>query len=1399
MAQDESLAPQGEAVPPRRRGVLGAWASRIAKAVVVVALVLAALVAAGMAFLDTDPGHRLIVDRIAAIAPKSGLRIRIGRIDGSIWRRVQLKDVRVYDPQGLFAESPAIDMDWRPIDYLWNRLQVHSLDADIVTLHRLPRLVPSEQPGPILPGFDIHVGRLAVRQLRLDAPVTGTARVASVRGEAEIRRGRALIGLDARVQGGGDRLSLRLDAEPDRDRFDIDAHVRAPADGAIGGLLGTKRPIRLDIGGQGSWSRWAGTAELDVSGRRAADLRLGMDHGHFGLTGWAEPGPFVQGKVQRLAAPRVQIAANGTLADRRLDSRISLRSPALRIETRGVVDLGTSRFDGFEIAAQLVQPKALFPNMSGRDIRATAILNGPLGTADFIYRITSPHIAFDSTGLDDVRASGRGTLSAWPVTVPIEVTARRVTGVGEVAGGILGNLRVAGRLLVSPDRVTGDGLAFTSDRLRGTIGLVLDLRTGLYAVAINGGLQRYLIPGLGIVDLLADLRVTPGQGGAMLSGHARAWVRRLDNGFIASLTGGLPRLEADIARGPDGIIRFSNLRLASPKLALAGRGLYRANGSLLFEGAGHHADYGAFRATIDGPLSRPRVSLRLDNPLPSAGLRDVTLNLEPNTAGFTWTAEGASMLGPFSGAGAILLPAGGNATIQIAALNVSGTRVTGSLQIVTGGVAGTLELTGGGLTGRLVLQPVASGQSIAFNLTARDASFAGPPPILIRRGQAQGVVILGGAGTSIEAQVQLRGMSRGTLSLGRLDATASLRAGRGRITARVAGSRGQDFALNLAADVTPGRYSITGSGTLDGRPLRLTSPAVLSSTPAGWRLERSSFTFAGGGASLSGMIGSRVELDADLNAMPLSVLDIAVPDLGLGGVASGHVSYRSAGGGALPSAEVMLRVRGLTRSGLVLTSRPVDIGLNARIAGGNAAVRAIAVSEGQTIGRAQARITGMGGGGNFVDQLTRAPMQAQIRYAGPADTLWRLTGIELLDLTGPVALGADMSGSINRPTINGTVRAQGARLESAVTGMVITNLNAAGRFNGSRLQLEQFQGATADNGVISGSGGFDFGAANGVGIDLNLHAQNAQLLNRDDIRTSVTGDIAIRSDGDGGSISGRVQVTQGRFRLGAMNAAAQIPQLNVRERGPRDDEPVVVKRLSPWTLDLDVVRPSRLTVTGLGMNSLWSVELHVGGTVTDPAMRGEARLVRGSYDFAGRRFDLTRGTIVFDGSSPINPQLDIAAEARIPGINATIHVTGSSEHPEISFTSTPAMPQDELLSRILFGTSITNLSAPEALQLASAVAALNDPRGGLDPINALRRGIGLDRLRILPADVTQGIGTQIAAGKYLGRRVYVELVTDGRGYSATSVEYQITRWLSLLGTVSTIGRQSVNVRVSRDY
>ena len=156
--------------------------------------------------------------------------------------------------------------------------------------------------------------------------------------------------------------------------------------------------------------------------------------------------------------------------------------------------------------------------------------------------------------------------------------------------------------------------------------------------------------------------------------------------------------------------------------------------------------------------------------------------------------------------------------------------------------------------------------------------------------------------------------------------------------------------------------------------------------------------------------------------------------------------------------------------------------------------------------------------------------------------------------------------------------------------------------------------------------------------------------------------------------------------------------------------------------------------------------------------------------------------IRFRGESPPDPQLDIRAEASVQGLNATVIVGGTGLHPEITFASVPQLPQDELLSRILFGTSITNLSAPEALQLASAIAALQSGSGSLDPINSVRRAVGLDRLRILPADIATGQKTAVAAGKYVTRKLFVEVITDGQGYSATRAEYQVTRWLSLLSS-----------------
>jgi translocation and assembly module TamB len=682
-------------------------------------------------------------------------------------------------------------------------------------------------------------------------------------------------------------------------------------------------------------------------------------------------------------------------------------------------------------------------------------------------------------------------------------------------------------------------------------------------------------------------------------------------------------------------------------------------------------------------------------------------------------------------------------------------------------------------------------QRIDTHLTATNASF--PGAFAVRSGRADGIIILADDRTTLDGTVDARGVEASGVTLARLTANAKLVNGAGQVRAAFAGRRGAAFAFSTLADVSADTIRLTGSGRIEREPLMLNQPAIFTRTGDGWELAPTRLTFAGGAAIVSGRNGSRPEVHAQVMAMPLQVLDVAWPNLDLKGLATGHLDYAWKGN---RNGRLDLKVRGLSRAGLVLASKPIDVGIAAAVSGNNAAMRAVAASNGQVVGRAQARFAPMGGG-PLMAELLNAPLFAQLRYVGPADTLWRLSGTEVIDLSGPLSVGADIGGRLADPVIRGSLRTQNARLESAVTGMVVTNVASQARFSGPQLIFNQISGNTAGGGSVTGSGTATFSGGKTL-LNLSFNANQALLLNRDDVAARVTGPLQVRSDGQGGTISGNLRLNKGRFQLGRASAAAAVPQLNVRESGLDPADVIEVADLHPWKLDLKVAGRD-LQVAGLGIDSIWTTDLNIGGVADAPRFTGRADLVRGDYDFAGRNFRLDRGVIRFRGESPPDPLLDIHAEAQVQGLDASVLVRGTGLKPEITFASTPPLPQDELLSRILFGTSITNLSAPEALQLASAVAALQSGSGSLDPINALRRAVGLDRLRIVPADVATGQKTAIAAGKYVTRKLFVEVVTDGQGYSATRVEYQMTRWLSLLSTVSTIGRSSASVRVSKDY
>jgi translocation and assembly module TamB len=700
-----------------------------------------------------------------------------------------------------------------------------------------------------------------------------------------------------------------------------------------------------------------------------------------------------------------------------------------------------------------------------------------------------------------------------------------------------------------------------------------------------------------------------------------------------------------------------------------------------------------------------------------------------------------------------------------------------------------------------------SGGSVGFavDLAARNAVFGGDTLISITRADVAATGRFGDGRTAVDADISANGVEYGGLSVASLTAKAAIDNGRGKVTGTIAGRRADRFALNFDADVAPQQIAAVARGQYGNAAITMPRRAVLTAKEGGgWRLAPTQVGFASGYAVVEGAFGGgETAFEANLARMPLRLLDLAGADLGLGGRLSGIIQYRQEGSAA-PSATARVRIDRFSRAGLVLSSRPVNV-LGVVDLSGERLTAAGRLLEGdERRGDIALRITGLGEDGDLVDRLMRGRLDARLAFDGAAETLWRLAAIEAFDLVGPVTIAARATGTLGEPRITGTLASDDLTLASSLTGTRINKIAARGRFAGSRLELSRFTGSTPGGGIINGSGTVDLGrisATRGPQLDLRAAAKDARVLDANGLEATITGPLRIVSSGLGGTIAGRVRIDRARWSLGVAAEDTALPQIATREINGESarGRTQISARDAQWRYLVNASAPSRVSVDGMGLESEWGIDIALRGTVDEPRIGGTAQLVRGDYTFAGTRFELTRGRIMFDENEPIDPRLDILAEASRSGTNVDIAITGNAQSPAIAFSSDPALPEEEILARLLFGGSVTSLSATDALQLAAALAALQGGGGGLDPIGELRRSIGLDQLRIISADPLIGRGTGIALGKNIVRNLYVELVTDGRGYSATQVEYRITSWLSLLGTVSTIGRDSVLAEVSRDY
>lgn len=1360
-----------------------------------------ALLLAALLVLDSSLGHRLVADRIAAIAPGSGLRIEIGRIDGSIYGASTLRDIRVSDPEGVFLTVPVAELDWRPLSWLKTGLDVRLLALHRGVLRRAPQLRPSEdENAPILPDFDIRVDKLVIDNLTVSEAMAGQKRRVDVLARADIRGGHAIVDVNGRF-GDKDRIVFKLDSEPDRNKFDLALTYDAPKGGVIATLAGAKSDIRARVFGKGGWTQWNGLAYATQDGKRLAAFQLENRSGAYRLAGQAWPGDLLTGTPGQAVGQALSVLYDGTFADNAFDGRLRVGGDAFKAAATGKLDLVNNEADALKVRALVLKPERLLAAPQLADVALDATLDGAFSDLSIEHTVTVGRLKMGTVDAQGLRSAGTATWDGARFVLPLAVTARSVTTGNAMIDPRFPGGRITGDLVFAGNQLTSDNLVLALKGLGARLALRGDLARGGYALAGPVAARGFALANLGTVDGNAKIVFKLGDGVPWtLQANVAGRMTRIDNATLQNLTGGNLRFAGGLALGERIPVTFRKATINSAKLQLALDGKVQPGGTASLTGQGRHTDYGAFTVQAAMTGEGPNAVLVFANPLPAAGLKDVRVALSPIADGFRIETGGESRLGPFAGAFGLFMPQGGPTRIAIERFRVWQTDVTGGVTLGDDGVAGQLAMTGGGLNGTVLLAPRDGGQGFDANITARNAKFGGASPLSIGNARIDATGLIKDGHSTIEGTALAEGIGMGKVFLGRVAAAAYLQDGSGSVTASVSGRRGTRFALQGTAAFAPDQIVAYVSGEYAGRKVSMPRRAVMTREREGWRLAPTQIGFGRGILIAEGhVLGGPTQMKLMLAQMPVSVVDIVIADLGLGGIASGIVEYSNDGQGA-PSGNAALMVRGLSRSGLVLTSRPVDLALVARLDPDALQARAV-IREGADVrGRFQARIGGLPRGGGVMDRLTAGQLAGQLRYSGPAEALWRLSGVEIFDLTGPLGVRADIRGSIVAPILSGAVSSKGLRVQSTLTGTDVRQVAMAGTFNDSTLSLARFSGTTPNGGQVSGSG--SVGLANlstrGPSIDLRLSAKNAALVNRDDMAAAVTGPLRIVSDGVGGTIAGRVRIETAKWTLGSASAAQELPIIATREvNAPADAAPARVPAAA-WRFLIDAAGANRIAVRGLGLDSEWGADIRLRGTTAAPQIFGTADLVRGGYEFAGKRFELTRGRIRFTGEVPVDPLLDIVAEGDANNVSAKITITGSGVKPIITFSSTPALPEEELLSRLLFGSSITQISAPEAVQLASALASLRGG-GGLDPINKLRAAIGLDRLRVVGADPTIGAGTSIAVGKYLGRRVFVELVTDGGGYSATSVEFRITRWLALLATMSTIGDESLNLKASKDY
>jgi len=307
-------------------------------------------------------------------------------------------------------------------------------------------------------------------------------------------------------------------------------------------------------------------------------------------------------------------------------------------------------------------------------------------------------------------------------------------------------------------------------------------------------------------------------------------------------------------------------------------------------------------------------------------------------------------------------------------------------------------------------------------------------------------------------------------------------------------------------------------------------------------------------------------------------------------------------------------------------------------------------------------------------------------------------------------------------------------------------------------------------------------------------------------QTSVDGEIGLNGALAGGAtISGDLALGPVEIRVPETTAAANAGLSGLLHK----NEPAAVRQTrlragridtggsgefaAAFPLDLTIHAPARIFIRGRGLDAELGGALRLRGTTADVIPEGRFDLIRGRLDILGKRLDLTEAFADLQGD--FDPYLRIVSATESGGTSIRFVIEGIVSNLTVSISSSPSLPEDEILSRLLFGRELKKISALQALQIAAAVSTLAGGSGA-GIVSRLREQFGLDDLDVSTSETGE---TGVRVGKYITENIYSDVTVNSAGKSEINLNLSVTPSVTARGTLTSDGNSGLGLFFEKDY